>query len=89
MRIDSTTNRTLAYYSKKDYTLNGVFLPKGQLFFIGIGAMMNNPEIWENPREYIPERFIADSKYFATPSGERRNPTTYSPFGIGPRSCVG
>lgn len=42
-----------------------------------------DPEIYENPMEFIPERFI-DS-----PTGSSAKGCYYLPFGDGPRNCIG
>lgn len=39
-----------------------------------------NPEYFENPEEFIPERWLKESKY----------PTyAFTPFSAGPRNCLG
>ena len=41
-----------------------------------------NPEVFESPLEFIPERFA--------PWAENKVPTySYFPFSLGPRSCIG
>mmetsp|Transcript_297 Transcript_297/g.325 ORF Transcript_297/g.325 Transcript_297/m.325 type:complete len:81 (+) Transcript_297:242-484(+) len=52
-------------------------------------ALHYNKEEWENPEEFIPERFDPSSKYFLTPSGKKRNPYSFLPFGGGNRTCFG
>ena len=65
-----------------DITVGGYHIPKGngvsslQIFF------SMNPEIWENPEVFDPERF-SDTKNIPNFS------MTHFPFSIGPRSCIG
>ncbi|XP_011172178.2 cytochrome P450 6j1-like [Solenopsis invicta] len=54
----------------------------GTEILIPVQALHRDPQYWENPEEYDPERFSSDRKQ----SIER---FTYLPFGEGPRMCVG
>ena len=40
----------------EDTVVNGVFFPKGMLVAISVWALNYDPEIWENPEEFNPER---------------------------------
>ncbi|XP_071639302.1 cytochrome P450 6a2-like [Temnothorax longispinosus] len=55
--------------------------PKTEIM-IPVQALHTDPEYWENPEEFNPERFSSDRKH----SIER---FAYLPFGEGPRICVG
>jgi cytochrome P450 len=89
LRIDSTSSISTSYYAKEDVLLRGVLIPKGQIIYTGISALHNNPDNWEEPRQFIPERFLSGTKYSSRPDGTKRNPASYNPFGIGLRNCVG
>lgn len=45
-------------------------------------AIHMNPNYWENPNEFIPERFIS-------PDGFLIKPCAFIPFQTGKRMCVG
>ena len=47
---------------------------------ISMFHLCNNPAEWIEPRKFIPERFNSDSKYYLTPSGNKRNAYSFSPF---------
>ena len=64
-------------------------LRKGDFASISMYHLCNNPDEWIEPRKFIPERFDADSKYYLTPSGVKRNPYSFSPFLGGLRICIG
>jgi len=42
----------------------------------------HNPKYWENPEDFVPERWMGDA-------AKKRIPYTYLPFGGGKRSCIG
>ena len=66
----------------EDYVYNGIKIPKGMEIIIPIYAIQHNPDFWEDPYIFDPERF----------NQERRTsikPCTYLPFGYGSRNCIG
>ncbi|XP_044759258.1 cytochrome P450 9e2-like [Coccinella septempunctata] len=73
----------------KEYTIQpkqeGEFpltLQKGALTIIPFVATHYNEEYFENPDAFIPERFDDENKKNVIPG-------SYTPFGIGPRNCIG
>ncbi|CDW89465.1 cytochrome p450 [Stylonychia lemnae] len=56
---------------------------------ININALHYNDEEWQEPNEYIPQRFDPQSKYFLTPAGKKRHPISFTPFLGGKRVCLG
>ena len=54
----------------------------GGVMIIPSYALQTDPEYWENPNVFDPERFSEDNK-------KDRPKTVYLPFGEGPRICVG
>lgn len=44
---------------------------------------------WQKPKEFIPERFDPNSKFFKRPDGSKRNPLAFTPFLGGQRVCLG
>lgn len=60
-----------------DYTM-----PKGMRVFISVYDIHHHPDIYENPKEFDPNRFSAEATN-ARPS------CTFMPFGDGPRNCLG
>ncbi|KAF8080158.1 hypothetical protein N665_0972s0019 [Sinapis alba] len=63
--------------------VNGFMIPKDSKIFINVWAIQRNPDVWENPLEFDPNRFLDKSYDF---SG---NDFNYIPFGSGRRICVG
>lgn len=62
-------------YAVPDHDL---VIEKGTPVFIPVSAVQMDPQYFENPNEFNPERF---SKKPAI--------GTYIPFGIGPHACIG
>jgi cytochrome P450 len=61
------------------YEVDGTLYPAGTVLMPCIYLLHRNPEIYEAPDEFRPERFI----------GEQPPPYAYIPFGGGVRRCLG
>ncbi len=87
--LDSIIKETLRMYpagpmlvpheSSKDCTLEGYHIPGGTMLMVNMWAIQNDPNIWEEPRKFMPERF----------EGQERDGFNLLPFGYGRRSCPG
>uniref|UniRef100_A0A2K5SBR3 unspecific monooxygenase n=1 Tax=Cebus imitator TaxID=2715852 RepID=A0A2K5SBR3_CEBIM len=89
--LDMVVNETLRLYPitirlervcKKDVEINGVFIPKGALVVIPTYTLHYDPKYWTEPKEFRPERFSKKNK-------DSIDPYIYTPFGTGPRNCIG
>ncbi|KAI7882941.1 cytochrome P450 [Lichtheimia hyalospora FSU 10163] len=71
--------------TQKDTDLAGTFIPKGTRVTVDIHEMHYHPNIWNDPKKFIPERF--------TPGGEAEqlsgNGMSWLPFSNGARQCIG
>ncbi|XP_053691237.1 cytochrome P450 4d1-like [Sabethes cyaneus] len=67
----------------KEVTIEGKTIPAGANIIIGIYFMGRDPNYFERPLEFIPERFEGEK------SVEKFNPYKYIPFSAGPRNCIG
>ncbi|KAK6166505.1 hypothetical protein SNE40_023174 [Patella caerulea] len=65
-----------------DVDIKGVHIPKDAMVMIPIYMIQHDPENYENPEEFRPERFDAATR-------KESNPVTFLPFGYGPRLCIG
>ncbi|XP_064601464.1 cytochrome P450 4F2-like [Liolophura sinensis] len=66
----------------KPCVIDGVTIPPGMIIHLAIMLVHHNADVWENPEEFRPERFLSET--FLT-----RNPYCYVPFSAGPRNCIG
>ncbi|XP_051017154.1 cytochrome P450 3A2-like [Acomys russatus] len=81
LRLYPASNR-IQRLSKKDFEINGVFIPKGTIVTVPVFALHRDPQYWNDPEEFHPERFSKENR-------ETINPYVFLPFGHGPRSCIG
>jgi len=66
----------------ENYDLNGIHISKGTEVVIPIYVMHHDPDAWEDPETFDPERFRGPAK-------DTRHPFQFLPFGAGPRNCIG
>ena len=66
----------------EDFDLDGIHIPAGTEILIPIYAMHHDPDAWEDPEKFDPERFRG-------PANDARHPYQFLPFGAGPRNCIG
>jgi len=64
-----------------DEVVCGYFIPKGAVVWIAPPLVNWNPNLWENPWEFKPERFTNGDKDMS--------PCKFASFGAGPRQCIG
>ncbi|KAE8647886.1 flavonoid 3'-monooxygenase CYP75B137 [Cucumis sativus] len=68
-------------------TLEGYTIPKSSTIYFNIWAIQRDPKIWDNPLDFMPERFLNESNenmYDFT-----GNKIEFCPFGAGKKLCVG
>lgn len=91
--LDACMHETLRLYPPapalerkctKDYTLPGtdITLKEKMLVGIPVWTLNRDPDIWEDPEAFRPERFLTENK---TPNQN----FAFMSFGQGPRNCVG
>ena len=66
----------------EDDEVEGYKINKNQDIFCFTYGMHRNPEYWERPNAFDPERFSEENK-------KKHVPHAYMPFGAGPRLCIG
>eukprot|EP01041_Mallomonas_annulata_P012731 gene12731-26816_t len=69
---------TVVRMASEDVDIDSVHIPKGATVMLNMQGVHHNPNIWPNPMEYRPDRFLEELK-----------PFTFLPFIEGPRQCLG
>lgn len=77
-----TDRKCTKEYLLKSNDGNDVLLKRGDEIYIPIFNIHRDPTFYENPEKFDPERFSDENKRLIQPS-------TYLPFGLGPRNCIG
>ncbi|CAN6811527.1 unnamed protein product [Brassica oleracea] len=65
----------------------GFYIPENTTLVVNAYAIMRDPNFWEDPDEFKPERFMGDLK--PEEEARREQALRYIPFGIGRRACTG
>lgn len=65
-----------------DDQLGEYHIPKGSILLLYIHGAHNNPQYWEGPERFDPDRFAPDKV-------KQQTKYSYLPFGGGPRLCIG
>ena len=67
--------------NNKTTKINGYEIPPNTFLLLAFGEMLNDPNHFERPEEFNPDRFIQDGKFVPNPR--------VVPFGTGKRKCLG
>nr|GMC80833.1 flavonoid 3'-hydroxylase [Ipomoea batatas] len=86
-RLHPSTPLSLPRMAAQSCEINGYFIPKGATLLVNVWAIARDPNVWTNPLEFNPHRFL--------PGGEKPNVDIKGndfeviPFGAGRRICSG
>lgn len=73
--------------------IKGFDVPQKTMVIVNLYAIMRDPDLWDNPNEFRPERFLVSSKEqdnLAFTQNETKEPNFgFIPFGGGRKSCPG
>lgn len=69
------------HVANQNSTIGGYLVEKDTLIFLNNYELSMSEELWVNPKEFNPDRFIRDGRVF--------KPDFFLPFGAGRRSCMG
>ncbi|XP_025099209.1 cytochrome P450 2D3-like [Pomacea canaliculata] len=83
MRVGTVIPFGLPHETICDTTVGGFDVPKGTMIFINHWALHNDPDHWDKPEEFRPERFLDDQGKMAP------KPDSWLPFSTGRRVCLG
>jgi len=66
----------------EDDEIDGFKIKKGDIIMPFSHAIHRDPEYWDDPETFNPDRFSAENQ-------KKQTPYSYFPFGGGPRMCIG
>ncbi|KAJ4701847.1 putative Cytochrome P450 [Melia azedarach] len=84
-RLYPATPLSVPHESLEDCTIAGYHVPAGTRLFVNIPKIHTDPNVWENPCEFQPERFLTTHKDIDV----RGQNFELIPFGSGRRGCPG
>ncbi|KAL3353845.1 hypothetical protein AABB24_018490 [Solanum stoloniferum] len=82
-RLHPLTPLIPPHYSIEECNVVGYDIPKGTMVFVNIWSLGRNPNYWDRPQEFIPERFLENDINI------KGKNFTMLPFGSGRRRCPG
>ncbi|XP_046394610.1 methyl farnesoate epoxidase-like [Ischnura elegans] len=85
LRISCVTPTTLPHspLTDEEYVkFRGYHIPKGAAVVFNIYGLHHDPNLWESPEEFKPERFLPENENGIVPG-------SFIPFGAGKRKCLG
>ncbi|XP_023238238.1 uncharacterized protein LOC111637060 [Centruroides sculpturatus] len=68
--------------ANEDVVYGDIFIPKGMIVQVPSFLLHRDPDYWDRPEEFRPERFAPEV-------ARKNNPLAWQTFGAGPRNCVG
>ncbi|KXN82009.1 O-methylsterigmatocystin oxidoreductase [Leucoagaricus sp. SymC.cos] len=85
LRWNPTAPIGIAHLTSADDVYEGYFIPKGTAVMANAYAMLQDEEVFPNPKEFRPDRFIKDGALVK----DVLDPMVVATFGFGRRMCPG
>ncbi|KAF9054723.1 cytochrome P450 [Panaeolus papilionaceus] len=85
MRWRPVTNFAFPHTASHDDEYNGYFISKGTIVIGNTWAILHDPDVYENPDDFVPERFLTSDGQL---DHSVRHPSVAA-FGFGRRMCPG
>ncbi|XP_076057346.1 methyl farnesoate epoxidase-like [Oratosquilla oratoria] len=82
MRIRCPAIFTVPHYAERDTVLKGYHVPKDTLVMVNLYSVLMDPDHFEEPENFRPERFLDEN-------GKFQRDERIIPFGKGKRICLG
>ncbi|KAG9440792.1 hypothetical protein H6P81_020957 [Aristolochia fimbriata] len=85
MRLYPAAPLSVPHQAAEDCEVAGFRVPAGTRVMVNLWKIQRDPEVWDEPEEFRPERFLTTHKDLDV----RGQQFKYIPFGSGRRSCPG
>lgn len=82
MRLETLVPSSVPHRTMRDTTLAGYQIPKETMVQVGLFALHKDKDVWGDPENFRPERFLEDGKL-------NLKKDFSLPFGAGRRLCAG
>ncbi|KAI0504814.1 hypothetical protein KFK09_015767 [Dendrobium nobile] len=79
LRLYPAAPLLVAHESSSECVIDGYDVPAGTMLLVNVYSIHRNPEVWQEPTKFIPERF----------QSSRAEGSVVLPFGLGRRRCPG
>lgn len=83
LRLHPPTPLMLPHHAGDNVKIGGYDVPKGTVVHVNVWAVARDPEVWKNPLEFRPERFLEEDVDM------KGHDFRLLPFGAGRRVCPG
>lgn len=89
MRFRPVLNFGLPHMAPEDVVVNDYFIPKGAVLISSMAAMHENPDVYDDPEVFKPERFMMNTKRMGAAANAKIEDRDHFGFGWGRRICPG
>ncbi|KAI9253384.1 cytochrome P450 [Phascolomyces articulosus] len=89
MRFRATTPFGLLHETSKDLICRDYFIPKGATIVSNMQAINMNPDVYDDPKQFLPERFLDKLKPMYASANAAVHERDHFNFGWGRRTCPG
>ncbi|RUS73984.1 hypothetical protein EGW08_018252, partial [Elysia chlorotica] len=83
LRLYPTASFITTRKASEERQYGDVKIPAGMNVLANVWALHRDPEFWDDPETFNPDRWLIDR------NSKRKSSFTYLPFGAGPRHCIG
>jgi cytochrome P450 len=80
MRIEPPVTNASPLVLTENTKIGPYTIRKNDLIFLHMFSIHHDETQWIEPSTFNPERFNPESKFFKTPSGEKRHPMSFLPY---------
>ena len=89
LRLHTPIPLLVPHMNMEDAKLGGYTIPKDSKVVVNAWWLANNPQWWNKPHEFRPERFFQEESGIDAAVAAGKVDFRFLPFGVGRRSCPG